>query len=160
MVVKYLFMWKDHPEKPREECEEHYQTVHTTLARKAFAGADGFIKYVQNRVKNYQVDNYNEGDPVEKDPPFDRMVECWFESEQAMLDIWETPEMQACYEDHKNFMNTDIPENLHIYELEEAIGIEWDQQTEQLKLGFTRADEENFGIDDEEVEKQRRLLGN
>jgi len=127
-MVKVISTWKRNPNLTEEQCEEHYRKVHTELAKKALSKASGLRRYVQNRVVSHVQYNYNDMDnPVEADPDFDRCVELYFDNREAMEEAFSTPEMKACFDDHKNFMDIDIPANIKVYEVVEEIPIDRDE---------------------------------
>ena len=123
-MIKFLFTWKKNPELTEEQCEQHYRTVHTELAKKALGQIPGLRRYVQNKVLRSVVHNYNQREPVEVEPEFDRFVELYFDNIEAMGEAFSTPEMQACFDDHQNFMDTNIPASLKVYEVEEEIPLD------------------------------------
>ena len=124
-MIKFLFTWKNNPDLTEEQCDQHYRTVHTELALKGFRKATGLRSYVQNKVVKHTLVNYNECDnPVEAEPDFDRFVELYFDDRESMEKTFSLPEIKACFEDHKNFMDVNIPANLKIYEVIEEIPLE------------------------------------
>lgn len=124
-MVKYLFTWKKKPNRTERECEQHYRTEHTRLAKIALGQIPGFRRYVQNKVLNHTVYNHNQwGRPQEATPEFDRFVELYFDDKEAMIKAFDTPEMRACFDDHVHFMDTGIPANIKVYEIEEVIPLE------------------------------------
>lgn len=121
-MIKFFMSWKDNPNLSKEECEKHYSTVHTELAKKGLKNAPGFRRYVQNRVVSHTVINFNEcTNAVEAEPEFDWFAEFYFDSKEDMEKAFSSPEIQACYGDHKNFMDVNIPANIKIYEVIERI---------------------------------------
>jgi len=124
-MIKILLTWNRNPNLTEEQCEEHYLTVHTELAKKALKNGPGLRRYVQNKVVRHTIINYNECDtPIEAKPDFDRFVELYFDNKESMERAFNTPEIKACFDDHKNFMETDTPANLKIYEVVEEIPLE------------------------------------
>jgi uncharacterized protein (TIGR02118 family) len=121
-MIKIVSTWKRNPNLTEEQCDEHYRKVHTGLARKALEKVPGFRKYVQNKVVRLVVYDYNQIDkPIEKEPDFDRSVEIYFDHEEGLEEGFNTPEMKACYDDHKNFMDINRPASLKVYEVIEEI---------------------------------------
>ncbi len=120
-MIKVVFMWKDNPNLTVEQCEQHYQNVHTKLAVQGMQNSTGVIAYVQSRVKSCIVHDYNNpvGHPAE--PEFDRMVEMYFENEEAAQAMLDPAALKGAFDDHPNFQNVDIPASLRIYVVEEAI---------------------------------------
>jgi uncharacterized protein (TIGR02118 family) len=124
-MIKFLFSWKNNPNLTEEQCDRHYLTIHTELAKRALKDAPGLIRYVQNKVVRYTIINYNQCDnPIEAKPDFDRFVELYFDDKESMERAFSTPEIKACFDDHRNFMDTSIPESLKIYEVIEGIPLE------------------------------------
>jgi uncharacterized protein (TIGR02118 family) len=120
-MVKVMFSWKDRPDRTPEECEAHYRKVHMQLAREAFTGVDGFRRLVYNRVRGHRVNDHN--NPVSHPAPadFDAFVELWFESPELMAAAMGRPPLDAMFADHVNFMETDAPANIRIYEVDEDV---------------------------------------
>ena len=120
-MIKMMFGWRDRPDKPAEECERHYRSVHMDMARKAFAGADGFIAVVYNRVRSAGVNDFNKPERRDVEPDLDAIVELYFRDEDSMRKAFEHPQMALMFEDHPNFMDTDTEANVRIYEVEETV---------------------------------------
>jgi len=136
---------KKNPDLSEEEVERHYQTVHTELARNAFRNIPGFRKYVQNKVLSHTVYNFNQWGKAElAEPEFDRFVELYFDDVETLAKSFETPEMKACFDDHKNFMDINRPANIKVYEVGELVPLKREEYTGQLCKGFTLADEDHF----------------
>jgi|GEM_PF-3489417 len=123
-MVKVMFTWKDRPDRTPEECEAHYRAVHMGLAREAFTGVDGFRRLVFNRVRGHRVNDYNNPVSHPADPPFNAYVELWFDSPEQMAQAMGRPPLAAMFDDHVNFMETDAPANIRIYELDEDVILE------------------------------------
>jgi uncharacterized protein (TIGR02118 family) len=146
-MVKFTFTWKKNPDLSEEECERHYRTVHTQLARMAFQNIPSFRKYVQNKVRSCVVYDFNKwGEAHAAEPEFDRFVDLYFDSKDELEKAFATPEMKACFEDHKNFMDTNVPANVRVYEIEEVVPLKREEYTGQLCKGITPADEGKFLI--------------
>jgi uncharacterized protein (TIGR02118 family) len=124
-MIKIISMWKRNPDITDEACEAHYRGNHTALAIKALTNAPGFRKYIQNKVVSQTICNFNDASNIEQvAPDFDRVVELYFDNRESFERAMATPEMQACFEDHPNFMNIGIPKNLVIWEVLEEIPLE------------------------------------
>ncbi|HEX3947638.1 MAG TPA: EthD family reductase [Acidimicrobiales bacterium] len=126
-MVKVMFSWKDRSDRTAEECEAHYRAVHMGLARAAFDGVEGFRRLVFNRVRSARVNDYNHPVSQPAEPDFDSFVELWFDSQELLVEAMGTPPLDAMFEDHVNFMETDIPANIRIYEIDEAVILAADQ---------------------------------
>jgi len=121
-MIKIVSLWKRNPNLTEKECEQHYQTVHTQLARAALGDVPGFRKYVQNKVVSETVYNFNDVEnPAQEQPEYDRFVELYFDDIDSFNRAMARPEMKACFEDHPNFQNVNIARNLIIWEVEETI---------------------------------------
>ena len=124
-MIKIVSSWKRNPNLSEEQCDKHYREIHTVLAKKALEKIPGFRRYIQNKVVRLVVYDYNQMDkPIEMEPDFDRSVELYFENREVLEKGFDTPEMRACYEDHKNFMDINRPASLKIYEVVEEIPLE------------------------------------
>lgn len=124
-MIKIVTLWKRNPRLTEEECEEHYRTVHTALARKALENVPGFRRYIQNKVVNQTVYNFNDAArPEQVAPEYDRFVELYFDDMASLEKAMAAPEMQACLDDHPNFMDVRIPRSLVIYEVAERTVLE------------------------------------
>ena len=124
-MLKLLITFKRNPHLTEKQCDEHYRTVHTELAKKAMGQIPGFRRYVQNKVIRHIVYDYNDWTaPKERMPDFDGFVELYADDKVAMEKAFSTPEMQACFDDHRNFMDVNIPASLRIYEVIEKIPLE------------------------------------
>ena len=144
-MIKVVTTWKRNPGLTPDQCDKHYRTVHTSLARIALENAPGLRKYVQNKVLSTSVVDYNQSEKAHPgEPRFDRFVELYFDNAEDMVRALATPEMRTCLEDHKNFMNIDVPASLITYEVEEVVVLERDESTGRLCRGKTPADEEPF----------------
>ena len=144
-MIKLVTTWKRNPGLTPEQCDSHYRTVHTSLARIALEKVPGLRKYVQNKVLSTTVVDYNQSEKSHPgEPEFDRFVELYFDSAEDMARAFDTPEMRACVEDHKNFMCINIPASLITYEVEEVVVLERDESTGRLCRRKTPADEQPF----------------
>jgi uncharacterized protein (TIGR02118 family) len=123
-MVKVMFTWKDRSDRTPEACEAHYRAVHLPLAREAFDGVDGFRRLVFNRVRGHRVNDYNDPASHSAATDFDAFVELWFDSAEQMAAAMGTPPLAAMFDDHANFMETDVPANIRIYELDETVVLE------------------------------------
>jgi hypothetical protein len=66
-LIKMMYAWRDNPALTPEQCERHYRTVHMDLARRAFAGVNGFRALRYSRVRRHLVNYYNQ--PVAEAAP-------------------------------------------------------------------------------------------
>lgn len=120
-MIKVVFGWKDNPDLSPEECEVHYREVHMDLARECFADVDGFHALVYNRVRSHAVNNFNDPTAVPRDPDLDAFVELFMADQDSMDRAFANPQMTRMFEDHQNFMATDIPANVRIYHVDEDV---------------------------------------
>lgn len=124
-MIKIVSMWKRNPDRSADECEQHYREVHTELAKKALANVPGFRRYVQNRICSQANYHFNDAHkPEQVEPEFDRFVELYFDDRESLEKAMSTPEMQACFDDHPNFMHVRTSKNLVIYDVIEEIPLE------------------------------------
>lgn len=75
-----------------EEFREHWQNVHGELVKKV----PGIIKYIQYHVYSEKPDGV--------DDQIDGIAELWFESKEAQLKAYASPEYQAVLEDAKTIL--------------------------------------------------------
>jgi hypothetical protein len=120
-VIKFLYAWRDHPDKTAEECEAHYRAVHMNLARQAYDGVEGFVALAYNRVKNHLENDYNQRELHERPTDMDAFVELWFEDRATLERSMNSPVLAQMFEDHNNFMDCTIPGNIRVYEVEEDV---------------------------------------
>jgi len=120
-MIKMIYTWRDRPDKSAQECEAHYRAVHMDLARKAFTGVDGFQGLVYNRVRGHLVNDFNQPEAHPEKPDVDAILELYFRDSQSLQAAFGTPELTAMFNDHVNFMDTDSPANIRIYEVDETI---------------------------------------
>lgn len=120
-MIKLVFTWQDKPGMTAEECDAHYRAVHMDLARRAFDGAEGFRALVYNRVKRHAVNDHNDPQPIDRPSDIDAFLELFYESRELLEEAFARPQMRALFEDHVNFMATDIPANVRIYEVDEVV---------------------------------------
>lgn len=120
-MIKLLYTWKDNPDLSPEECDRHYREHHTKLAMQGMAEVPGVRAYVTNRVTRHYVHDYNGLDAREAAPPFDRFVEVYFDDMESIEALFARDHMQAVFEDHPNFMETNVPASMCVYEVDEEI---------------------------------------
>lgn len=120
-MIKVVMTWKRNPQRSEAECERHYLDVHTRLAMASIDKAVGMVAYVQNRVVDCQWHDFNQPTPRPGTADFDRYVELYYESEEAMQRSFETADMEAIFADQANFMDTAIEGSLRVYRVEETV---------------------------------------
>jgi uncharacterized protein (TIGR02118 family) len=120
-MLKMIYGWRDRPGLTAEQCESHYRNVHMNLARKAYDGVDGFQGLVYNRVRAHLVNDFNQAQPHPEKPDMDCILELYFRDRESLQAALGTPELAAMFADHENFMDTDSPANVRIYEVEEDV---------------------------------------
>ncbi len=144
-MVKIVCTFKKNPALTEEQCDKHYRTVHTALARLMLQKVPGFRKYVQNKVVSTTVVDFNDSSKSHPgEPDFEWAVDFYFDTIEDLARAYELPEMQACFNDHKNFMDTDVPANIKIYQVEETVALKRDEYTGQMCYPWTPADEPPF----------------
>lgn len=116
-----IFGWRDNPGLSPQQCEDHYRRVHMELAKACFDGTDGFVAVVYNRVRSAAVNDYNQPERREVEPDIDAFCELYFRDAASMQGAFARPQMKAMFEDHANFMNTQIPANVRIYVVDETV---------------------------------------
>lgn len=90
-MSKVIFVLHRRPDLTREQCLDHWSGErHTSIVRKL----PGLTRWVQNRVTSAP------GEPI-----CDGVGELWFESDEAMQQALDSPEMQAAVEDAKSFLD-------------------------------------------------------
>ncbi len=120
-MLKVIFGWRDHPGKTAEECERHYRSVHMKLAKAAYDGVDGFIAVVYDRVRGHAVNDYNQPQALAREPDIDAFCELYFRDEASMAAAFGRPQMKALFDDHVNFMDTEVPANVRSYTVDETV---------------------------------------
>lgn len=120
-MVKVFFGWRDRPGMSAEECERHYRTVHMSLARQAFDGVDGFEAVVYDRVRSHAVNDHNNPQRREAEPDLDALCTLYFRDQESMASAFARPQMQALFDDHVNFMDTESAANIKIYAVDESV---------------------------------------
>ena len=120
-MIKVVMTWKRNPRRTLEECEQHYLDLHTKLALASIDQVTGMRCYVQNRVLDCQWHNFNDPTPVPGEGDFDRYVELYYDSAEAMNASFETVDMAAIFADQVNFMDTEIEGSLRVYNIEETV---------------------------------------
>lgn len=124
-MYKLLVTWKRNPRIPEEEAERNYLGRHTEMGRAVFNGdVPGFRAYVQNRVVGHWVHDFNRRERRFCEADFDRFIEVYFDDEESLNAAFSSPAMADAFDDHHNFMDTEIEASIHIYEVEEVIASE------------------------------------
>lgn len=144
-MYKVIATFKRNPQLTAEECDNYYRSFHTTLGRRLCESIPGFRKYVQNRMISTIVTDFNNADqahPGEGD--FDWAIEFHFDRAEDLAKAFASPEMKACFADHINFMDINIPGNIKTYEVQEFMALERDPYTGQLCYPATLADESPY----------------
>jgi uncharacterized protein (TIGR02118 family) len=123
-MIKIVFGWRDDPKRTADECERHYREVHMELARTAYDGAPGFRSLRYNRVRREQVNDYNGREARDVQPDMDAFVELCFEDAESLREAFRNPVLETMFEDHGNFMQTDVAANIRIYHVDETVILE------------------------------------
>lgn len=127
-MLKVLTTWKYPGYRAPEECDAHYQTVHTPLVRQMFEDIPGILGYVQNRVTKSMCYDYNGTQERAVNPLFDRSVELYVSSGAVLRQMASHDTMRRAIADHPNFMATDQERSMDLYLIEETIALarpEW-----------------------------------
>lgn len=120
-MIKIVFGWKDRPDMTAAECDRHYRKVHMALARQAFDSVPGFGALVYNRVRRHFVNDFNHPEALDREPDMDAFVELFFDDRESLDAAFSRPVMQTLFDDHPNFMDTQIPANVRGYDVDESV---------------------------------------
>ena len=123
-MIKLMMTWRDNPELGAEQCDRHYLTTHTRMGNAVLADVPGFLRYTRNRVKRHFVHQYNSRDTVDREPEFHRTIELYFTDQESLNRVFTRPEMQLMFNDHRNFMQTDIDPSQSVYIMDEIVALE------------------------------------
>ena len=123
-MIKLMMTWRDNQELGAEQCDRHYLTTHTRMGNAVLADVPGFLRYTQNRVKRHFVHQYNSRDTVDREPEFHRTIELYFTDQESLNRVFARPEMQLMFNDHRNFMQTDIDPSQSVYIMDEIVALE------------------------------------
>ena len=93
-MTKVIFVLHRRPDMDREEFRRYWRDIHGPIA----ARMPGLRRYVQN----YAVPGAAAGDP-----PCDGIAELWFDSAEALLAAFASPEGAATMADVPNFLDPD-----------------------------------------------------
>jgi hypothetical protein len=91
------------------------------LARSCFDGIDGFVALVYNRVLEHSVNDDNQPTPRSSPSDIDAYCELWFQDRESMRQAFAQPHMKRMFDDHPNFMQTEGPANIHVYDVAETV---------------------------------------
>lgn len=91
-MLKFMVVIRRRNDRTNQEFENYLREVHGPLARKL----PGLKKYVQNFVRT---------DSKRKTPPWDAIVELYFNDRTTMEAAWATPEGKASGADLPNFVD-------------------------------------------------------
>jgi uncharacterized protein (TIGR02118 family) len=94
-VLKFFFVLRRRPDITSEEFYEYWRTTHGPIVAKL----PGLVRYVQHQVTSLARAEY-----AQDEPPIDGVVETWWESQQALEKVQQSPELQAVVADEINFM--------------------------------------------------------
>ncbi len=94
-MIKFYFVLRKKPGISKEEFHQHWKTTHADIVRKL----PGLVKYVQHHVVTVPRPEYAQGED-----PIDGIVETWWESEEALARVKESPELAAVIADEPNFI--------------------------------------------------------
>jgi len=119
-----MMTWRDNPELGVEACDRHYLTRHTRMANAVLGDVPGFLRYTQNRVVRHFVHSYNSRETVDREPEFHRTIELHFADQEALERVFSRPEMQLMFNDHHNFMQTEIDPSQSVYIMHEIVALE------------------------------------
>jgi uncharacterized protein (TIGR02118 family) len=94
-VIKFFFVLRKRPDISSEEFHDYWRTTHGPIVAKL----PGLVRYVQHHVSSMPRAEY-----AQDDPPIDGIVETWWESQEALEKVQQSPELRAVVEDEINFM--------------------------------------------------------
>jgi hypothetical protein len=123
-MIKLLMTWRDNPKLGAEQCDRHYLGTHTRMANAVLADVPGFLRYTQNRVTRHFVHSHNAREAVDREPEFHRTIELYFTDQEALNRVFTRPEMQLMFNDHPNFMQTDVDPSQSVYIMDEIVALE------------------------------------
>lgn len=101
-MIKAVMVFKRRPGTTREEFKHYWLTKHALLEKENVEN-----KWVQKIVASFPIEDESLGEP-----PWDGMVELYFDSIEDMKRDVEGEQRQVMYEDEKNFMDHTFPEML------------------------------------------------
>ncbi len=84
----------------------------------------GFRSLTFNRVIRQQVNDYNAREARDVTPDMDAFVELCFDDAATLQAAFARPPLQALFDDHENFMETDVEANIRIYHVDETVILE------------------------------------
>lgn len=123
-MIKLMMTWRDNPEKGADGSDAHYLAKHTEMGLATLADVPGFLRYTQNRVTRHFVHRRNGRETEDREPEFHRTIEIYFTDEEALMKVFNRPEMDVMFADHPNFMDADADPSQCVYLLEEVVALE------------------------------------
>ena len=120
-MIKFLYAWRDNPNRTAAECDAHYRNVHMAMAKQVYTDAEGFVAIAYNRVKKHTVNDNNEPAAIERPSDIDAFVELWFEDRASLEKAFGHPVLAQMFDDHANFMDVEGPANIRVYEVDEDV---------------------------------------
>lgn len=94
-MVKFFFILRRKPGLTSEEFRHYWKMVHGPIVAKL----PGLVRYFQHHVSSVPRPEY-----AQDDAPIDGIVETWWESAEALQNVYTTAELQAVVADEPNFM--------------------------------------------------------
>ena len=94
-MIRYFFILRRQPGMSAEEFHAYWKNTHGPIVAKL----PGLVRYFQHHVVSVPRPEYEQNDA-----PVDGIVETWWESEEALVKVQSSPELQAVIADEKNFM--------------------------------------------------------
>jgi uncharacterized protein (TIGR02118 family) len=94
-MVKFFFILRRKPGLTSEEFRHYWKMVHGPIVAKL----PGLVRYFQHHVASVPRPEY-----AQDDAPIDGIVETWWESAEALQNVYTTAELQAVVADEPNFM--------------------------------------------------------
>lgn len=94
-MIKFFFVLRRHPDIAPAEFHDYWRKTHGPIVAKL----PGLVRYVQHHVVSVPRAEY-----AQDEPPIDGIVETWWESEEALARVQQSPELAAVVADEVNFM--------------------------------------------------------
>lgn len=94
-MIKFFFVLRRRPDLTPEEFHEYWKTTHGPLVAKL----PGLVRYTQHHVTSIPREEY-----TQDELPIDGIVETWWESQEALAYVQQSPELQTVMADEARFM--------------------------------------------------------
>ena len=94
-MLKFFFVLRRRPDIAPEQFYEYWRITHGPIVAKL----PGLVRYVQHQVATLPRPEY-----AQDEPPIDGIVETWWESQEALEKVQQSPELRTVIADEINFM--------------------------------------------------------